>query len=196
MDDNGKLFIDVEDIDTMNLRTLHLLTTNDYETIQCLQHLKLLPTKPVKRCSNNCNNWYLAYLHTKGKEGYTFRCRKCKGTSTIRKGTFFSDSKLKFIQIFELMYYWAREMDNLDDLSHELSILSKTTLIDWKNFCRDICAIHFVNNPQKVGDRGHIVEIDESAFGKRKYNRGRLVKTQWVFGGIDIITKQCFLVEV
>ncbi|CAF3307908.1 unnamed protein product, partial [Rotaria sp. Silwood2] len=110
------------------------------------------------------------------------------------------------------MYYWAREMDCLDDLSHELNILSKTILIDWKNFCRDISAIHFVNNPQKVGGKsaiifirkyilvtpgpGHIVEIDDSAFGKRKYNRGRLVKTQWVFGGIDIITKQCFLVEV
>ena len=40
------------------------------------------------------------------------------------------------------------------------------------------------------------MEIDESAFGKRKYNRGRLVKTQWVFGGIDIQTKKCFLVEV
>ncbi|CAF4075467.1 unnamed protein product [Rotaria sp. Silwood1] len=90
--------------------------------------------------------------------------------------------------------------------------LSKISLIDWKNFCRDICAIHFVNNLQKVGGKsaiifiikyilvtlgpGHIVEIDESAFGKRKYNRGRLVKTQWEFDGVDIITRQCFLVEI
>ncbi|CAF5004721.1 unnamed protein product [Rotaria sp. Silwood1] len=74
--------------------------------------------------------------------------------------------------------------------------LSKISLIDWKNFCRDICAIHFVNNLQKVGGPGHIVEIDESAFGKRKYNRGRLVKTQWEFDGVDIITRQCFLVEI
>ncbi len=40
------------------------------------------------------------------------------------------------------------------------------------------------------------MEIDEGAFGKRKYGRSRLVKTQWVFGGIDIQTKKCFLVGV
>ncbi|CAF1619035.1 unnamed protein product, partial [Didymodactylos carnosus] len=43
---------------------------------------------------------------------------------------------------------------------------------------------------------GHIVEIDGSCFGKRKYQRGRLLKTQWVFGGIDINTRKCFLVPV
>lgn len=44
---------------------------------------------------------------------------------------------------------------------------------------------------------GHIVEIDESCFGKRKYNRGRVLNSQqWVFGGIDVITKKCFLVPV
>ncbi|CAF1296695.1 unnamed protein product, partial [Rotaria sp. Silwood1] len=43
---------------------------------------------------------------------------------------------------------------------------------------------------------GHIVQIDESCFGKRKYQRGRLLNSQWVFGGIDIVTKQCFAVPV
>jgi len=115
---------------------------------------------------------------------------------SIRNGTFFSKSKLKLRPVFELMYYWARQNDSLDNLSHELELLSSHTIIDWKNFCRDICAIYYLNNPQKIGGMsiiiifiikyiiiitlgpGHIVEIDGSAFGKRKYNRGRLVKTQ------------------
>ena len=42
-----------------------------------------------------------------------------------------------------------------------------------------------------------IVEIDESCFGKRKYARGRVLRSQqWVFGGIDVQTKKCFLVPV
>ncbi len=97
-------------------------------------------------------------------------------------------------------------MDSLDGLSHELEGLSKKTIIDWKIFCRDICAIDFINNGQKIGGlytmifiikyilltlgHGHIVEIDESAFVKRKYNRGSLVKNQWVFGSIDITQVQ------
>ena len=40
------------------------------------------------------------------------------------------------------------------------------------------------------------MEIDESKFGKRKYNRGRMVKGQWVFGGVERGSKNFFLVAV
>ncbi|CAF1169702.1 unnamed protein product [Rotaria sordida] len=42
----------------------------------------------------------------------------------------------------------------------------------------------------------NVVEIDESAWTKRKYHRGRRVGTQWVFGGIDRDTRECFAVLV
>jgi transposase-like protein len=51
--------------------------------------------------------------------------------------------------------------------------------------CIDFC--------QRVG---LIVEIDESAWTKRKYNRGRQVSNQWVFGGIDRDSRDCFAVMV
>ena len=38
------------------------------------------------------------------------------------------------------------------------------------------------------------MEIDESKFGKMKYNCSRIVEGQWVFGGICRETKACFLV--
>ena len=37
------------------------------------------------------------------------------------------------------------------------------------------------------------VEFDESKFGRRKYNKGRLVEGQWVLGGICCETKDVFL---
>ena len=40
------------------------------------------------------------------------------------------------------------------------------------------------------------IEIDESKFGRRKYNRGRQVDGHWVFGGIERVSGECFLVEV
>ena len=46
---------------------------------------------------------------------------------------------------------------------------------------------------EKLGGEGRIVEIDESKFGQRKYQRGCAVNGQWVFGGIERDSKRCFL---
>ena len=40
------------------------------------------------------------------------------------------------------------------------------------------------------------VEIDESLFGKRKNNVGRIVNGQWILGGIHRTTGECFLEPV
>lgn len=46
---------------------------------------------------------------------------------------------------------------------------------------------------------GVIVEIDESKFFKRKYNRGRLLQSQqegWVIGGTEHDSSKLFVVKV
>ncbi|CAG2250621.1 unnamed protein product [Mytilus edulis] len=50
--------------------------------------------------------------------------------------------------------------------------------------------------PQKIGGPSLMVEIDEAKFGKRKYNRGRVVDRNWVLGGICRETKEMFLMKV
>ena len=65
--------------------------------------------------------------------------------------------------------------------------MSNKTSIDWYNFVRDICTQYFIDHPSVIGGPGIEVEIDESMFGKRKYNRGRQVDGHWVFGGIESV---------
>ena len=48
----------------------------------------------------------------------------------------------------------------------------------------------------KIGGVGMTVEIDESKFGKRKYQRGRLIEGQWVLRGICRETREIFLVAL
>ena len=43
---------------------------------------------------------------------------------------------------------------------------------------------------------GTVVEIDESKFGRRKYNKGHRVEGQWVFGGVERGSGKMFLVPV
>jgi len=74
--------------------------------------------------------------------------------------------------------------------------ISKNTAVDWAMFCREVLYHGMIKNKQKLGGPGVVVEIDESKFGKRKYNRGHIVEGQWVFGGVERETNRCFLVPV
>jgi len=48
---------------------------------------------------------------------------------------------------------------------------------------------------EQIGE-GKTVEIDEAKIGKRKYNKGRLVTGQWIFGGFERESKKLFIEPV
>jgi transposase-like protein len=61
-------------------------------------------------------------------------------------------------------------------------------------FFRELVVNTLEEDSQMIGGRDIIVEVDESLFGKRKYNRGRIVNGVWVFGGIERTNeKRCFM---
>ncbi|XP_071578802.1 uncharacterized protein [Temnothorax nylanderi] len=82
-----------------------------------------------------------------------------------------------------------------DDTMDETGVAS-ATIIDWFNFCRGVCVFWTDKHSVKLGGPGRIVEIDEAKIGKRKYNRGRLVKGNWIFGGYERDSKKIFIVPV
>uniref|UniRef100_A0A0L8GD66 ISXO2-like transposase domain-containing protein n=1 Tax=Octopus bimaculoides TaxID=37653 RepID=A0A0L8GD66_OCTBM len=68
--------------------------------------------------------------------------------------------------------------------------------VDWRSFCCEVC-LHWVENCRaQIGGPGIAVEIDEAVLVRRKYNRGRLVKTIWLFGGIEHKSKKQFLMPL
>ncbi|GBN92361.1 hypothetical protein AVEN_268008-1 [Araneus ventricosus] len=80
----------------------------------------------------------------------------------------------------------------------EMSV-SKPTVVDWKSFCREVCVDMLVNESKEMemlGGVGVVVEIDESKFGKRKYNKGKQVNGKWVFGGVERGSKRSFFCVV
>eukprot|EP00795_Rhopilema_esculentum_P009846 gene9846-18425_t len=119
----------------------------------------------------------------------------------VSKGSFFEGSKLHLWQIIGLTYFWSLDCGRTKGLSQkqvlkQLEIKSEHTVVDWKQFCRDVCLEHFLNNPQQIDGPGRIVEIDESLFAKRKYNCGRILSQNWIFGGYDPVDKKGFQVPV
>lgn len=61
--------------------------------------------------------------------------------------------------------------------------ISDHGICDWASFCREDHVEWCIKREGQIGGEGKVVEIDESKFGKRKYNVGRLIEGQWVFGG-------------
>ena len=69
-------------------------------------------------------------------------------------------------------------------------MLGEHTVVDWRNFAREVCLSVLEQDNEQIGGPGKFVEIDESKFGKRKYHQGKRVEGVWVFGGIE--SKHCF----
>ena len=82
------------------------------------------------------------------------------------------------------MYLWCEDIQSHAIMEKQLK-WAPATVVDWKNFMRDICVEEIIQYAEPLGGPGIIVEIDESKFGKRKYNRGRLVVGHWVFGIVE-----------
>ena len=155
-------------------------------TIRWCQSRKLLAEKKDCVCGRDL---------VKRKTTPEMRCwrcprKACRKEVSLRDGTFFAKSHLEIERIIRLIHLWStrtslgRMMKEtkhaIDWLTRNATIftcmqISTKTAVDWYNFLRDVCAQYFVDHPVKIGGPGIELEIDESKFGRHKYNRGRYV---------------------
>ena len=158
-------------------------------TIAFFQRNNVLRSTPP-----NCTNCgrVMTLVKVGRQQTKMFRCPTHKGHKiSLRKTTYFEGSKLSLKIIFRLMFLWCYKTPVHTVI--DLVGVGEKTVIQWNQYCRDICHEWLVNNPYMIGGPGSIVEIDESVIAKRKFNRGRRVPQRWIFGGIDRTTKRGFL---
>ncbi|GFW83925.1 mitotic-spindle organizing protein 2A [Trichonephila clavipes] len=87
-------------------------------------------------------------------DGYEWRCRNQSKDNrhdvvrSVRKGTWFSESKLGITIILRLTRYWFGKSMNafvVNDLK-----VNKNTVMDWYMFCREVCMIAWcIHHPKK-----------------------------------------------
>ncbi|XP_047526406.1 uncharacterized protein LOC125063808 [Pieris napi] len=148
---------------------------------QCSTHRK--PMKIAKSTNKTFGSWCC----TKGN------CRS-KTKVPRNKGTFFENIKIELVHVFYLLYAFSQNWSYLTTMREDpykddrLKSLSRVTICDWYSYCRETIVIYQMDKTQavgKIGGPGKIVQIDESKFGKRKYNRGRHIEGYWVLGMIE-----------
>lgn len=127
---------------------------------------------------------------------YMWRCTKGGHDvkRSMRKGSWFDESTLSMSDILLITYFWIMKVSG-DFIAVDRRI-RPATVVDWKRFCREVCIDACIRDNEIVGGEGVTVEINESKFEKRKFQRGKLIDGKWVFGGIERGTDKCFMVVV
>lgn len=120
--------------------------------------------------------------------------KRHKAEISIRKGSWVEKRRMTLEEILKLTYWWCQDLDQAQ-IKHELGLVEGTG-VDWDSFCSEVCKITLLENGEKLGGVGKIVQFDESKFGKRKYHLDHHVEGQWIFGGIEENSRKCFLVAV
>ena len=180
----------------LNFGKLVKRLNSEKDCVSFLQDFGVLH-KTVK-CTN-CDKT-LDEVHTNKKYFY-FLCSLCKKKISIRTNSIISNANISLRKFTLLVYifinnFWNYQQiqtetclssDEEDNDSSESSVLSTKTINRYFTAFRDAIGIEMVTNfCDKIGGPGTHVEIDESMFGKRKYNRGRILgrRQMWVLGGI------------
>jgi len=175
----------------------HLVETDDVTAIKFLAKRGLIHA--FHRCPS-CDDLCGLTQYAQGVDGQRWRCRDCNHTKSIRHGSFFAKSHLSLRQMLFFIYFWCQDTPS-SFITHELNI-SRRVVIDFANFCREICVNWIDMNPAHLGGLNDdltpkVVEVDESKFFHRKYGRGTWHEGHWVFGAVDREnSKNIFLAEV
>ncbi|XP_032688539.1 uncharacterized protein LOC116852367 isoform X3 [Odontomachus brunneus] len=178
----------------MLLHEFLYLTHNEQELLEYLRNKAVIQRDTTcPRCNNiinttsdsdslilHCTNKY--YKQVRGRK----RQRKvCNFKISILHNTWFAKGHLGLAKTCRFIAYFLHiRPPRQFFLMEELQICDRT-VVDWTNFCRELLQQWITNGQKQIGGPGVTVEIDEAKIGKRKYNKGRIVKGQWVFGGID-----------
>ena len=161
------------------------------------RHGLILTEKKCPTCGEPCRVDYNRKAFRCDKSYVTRGCRrkKCNFLVSCFKGTWFERSHLDIETNLKFVYLFLQKCFSYEFVQLELKISDKA-ICDWSSFCREVLVSWVLKNTKKIGGQGFIVEIDESKFGKRKYNVGRVIEGQWVFGGICRETRDIFFVPV
>lgn len=174
--------------DIMDLLQLGAIYTDTDKTIDFLRENGLLVTE-YRCCQNLCSE-----VKSKSSDGREFACKICKKRYSIRTGSFFKNARIKIRYLLLLIFLFAADTELCTCVKLVSHKISQKSISQWFAFLREVCSTALLNTPNVIGGPGHIVEVDESALGrKRKYFRGyeRGSGLKWVLGMIDRTTKHC-----
>lgn len=153
------------------------------------------------KCNNSCKyyedrNIFVCNTTAMVAKSHKKRVRqRCGFSQTPKKNTFFYGSKKSVEEICRFVAIWLTWNPVQETLQREINWSTKT-VVDWTSFCREVCLINIIENSELLGGEGKTVEMVEAEFDSRKSVRGSLISGNWILIGVEIGSKNIFMVPV
>ncbi|XP_063613495.1 uncharacterized protein LOC134786772 [Penaeus indicus] len=146
------------------------------------------------RCNKPCH--YRAERHTWYCGAYrkiakTKRRKQCYFSVSDFKGSFLSGAKIEPYKVICFANHWLSKQWDYQTVRECLGI-SVATGAAWQKYCSEVTE-HWLDNQEPIGGPDIVVDIDETLFGKLKYEKGKSLSQIWVFGGIERDSKNYFI---
>ena len=110
-------------------------------------------------------------------------CPKRRTKMSIWKNTFFHGLKIPKESALEVIELWLQKT-SINLISYILGVSKKAVWRVLKKVSKTL-VLKYYEAAEVIGGNDRIIEIDESKFGKRKYNRGHHVEGVWVLGAVE-----------
>ena len=139
------------------------------------------------RCA--CGNSYAAdSFHNRGEQKLRLLCSACKKTAPALVGTPFAEMRTSPQEVFFTIHLFCYGFGQQQIADLDIGVKTVRAITDILcNLIRAFNFIEFVDTSQ--GDLWAEVQVDETAIGNRKYNRGarrRIDGVLWVAGLVQI----------
>uniref|UniRef100_A0A5S6QNT1 DDE_Tnp_IS1595 domain-containing protein n=1 Tax=Trichuris muris TaxID=70415 RepID=A0A5S6QNT1_TRIMR len=135
--------------------------------------------------------------YRKDRDDVRWRCcgKQCRKEVSVKTGTWLQgyDQPVRILLLF--MRAWSDKLTSLAYCKATFGMSGKVA-VNLNAAMRHVAEEWVLRNPVPVGGPGLTVEVDETLFARRTYNRGRVLPQAWVVGGVCRETGQCFLARV
>lgn len=150
-------------------------------------------TIPVLCDTADCTGPMAPTFESNDRPIFRYRCTRCRQRKSLYRFSFCQDVHVPVNMTFLLQYLWL--VGTTHKAVGTLTGLSPRTVTRTKQMITMDVEANLVE--YVIGGEGVVVEIDESKFGKRKYDEGHHVEGVWVVGGVERTPeRKCFAVTV
>jgi transposase-like protein len=184
--------INVQESPTSLHEALMICNLDNFAFVQEMMRLGIIDqNSPQCECGRVMN----LNKSTSNKDGAAWKCPSstCRKSISVRHQTVFMNSKYSLKQCFMIYSAWAADY-KLSDIAQLIGVVDTDAIGRLCHKFREIAVQQYEDDIQEhpLGGINQIVQVDEGAFGRAKYNKGRALKRHcnWVVGAVDASTRR------